>query len=96
MYTEKTTKKSFIVEHQAVPKESYNSGDIFVSEDNTGFMLAVIGPHRAFLVRMSDGNRWTEAIKVEDVDNITKEEFKSLSPDLNLTKVREAEFKFTV
>lgn len=96
MYTEKTTKKNFTVERQAVPKESYNRGDIFVSQDNTVFMLAVISSHRACLVRMSDGNRWTEAIQVEDVDNITKEEFKSLSPDLNLTKVREAEFKFTV
>lgn len=96
MYTEKTTKKNFTVERQAVPKESYNRGDIFVSEDNTVFMLAVFSSHEVCLVSMSDGNRWTEVLKVKDADNITKEEFKSLSPDLNLTKVREAEFKFTV
>ena len=96
MYTEKTTKKNFMVERQAVPKESYKSGDIFVSENNVSFMLAVISSHEVCLVRMSDGNRWTEVLKVNNPYNITKEEFKSLSPYLNLTKVREAEFKFTV
>lgn len=96
MYTEKTTKKNFMVERQAVPKESYKIGDIFVGADNASFMLVAVSPDKVYLVCMSDGNPWTEVLKVENVDNITKEEFKSLSPYLNLTKVREAEFKFTV
>ena len=96
MYTEKTTKKSFTVEHQAACKEFYSIGDIFVSAENGNYMLVMITSSEVCLVRMSDGNRWTEVLKVNNPYNITKEEFKSLSPYLNLTKVREAEFKFTV
>lgn len=96
MYSEKATKKNFTVERQAGSKESYNIGDIFVSADNTSFMLVVFSSDGVCLVRMSDGNRWTEILKVKNVAEITKEEFKSLSPYLNLTKVREAEFKLTI
>lgn len=96
MRKQEVTKKYFTVNREAVPVVSYSIGDIFVDEGNDAFMLVTPSPNSVCLIQIYGGNRWTDAKVVTSTSELTEEEFKSISSGLTLTKVKRADFNFSL
>lgn len=93
MYKLEVTKKNITVEREGSP---YSIGDIFVDEKNKAYMLVSPSTNFVCLVQISDGNRWVDALVVNDPREITSEEFKRIVSSLTLTKVKRADFNFSL
>ncbi len=59
------------------PDVTYSTGDTFDLGDGTAWLLAKIDhyPCKATLINMKDGIRWGEGARVEDLFEITHDEF---------------------
>lgn len=95
MYKQEVTKKNITVERESSP---YSIGDIFVDEKkkNKAYMLVSPSTCSVCLVQLSDGNRWVDALVVNDPRELTAEEFKRIISSLTLTKVKRADFNFSL
>lgn len=61
-------------------------GDRFECYGNE-YILARLEPNVINLIRLNNGNNWKKPFKVQDCDNITKEEFKKLCDGFKLNKI---------
>lgn len=79
-----------------MPAVSYSIGDIFVDEGNNAFMLVTSSSDSVCLVQICNGIRWLNAKVVTSTSELTEEEFKYISAGLTLTKVKRADFNFSL
>ena len=74
----------------------YKVGMRFICEDSTWndnyqeeeYILARINENEVLLISLYDGNRWNEAVRVEDDNQITQEEFNKITSVVNYIKWR--------
>lgn len=71
------------------PKRTYKIGQRFRFTKDNGkdeYMLVFIELNRIGLISLSSGSRWSEPIKVKDINAITEDEMKQLANDFGFWK----------
>lgn len=62
----------------------YKIGDRFTNiSEQTEYILAKVDSAHVTLIQLTTGNRWGDYIKVEDIFNVTSQEFISLTGTYN-------------
>jgi len=89
-YTHATDRCVLKVDKNSSPEPTFRSGQRIVDmETGTKYILAVVGvsPNltpKVNAISLSTGNRWLDSIPVNDSDNITLEEFRSITKGMNV------------
>jgi hypothetical protein len=58
--------------------EAIEVGQIFIVDGGYTELLAQVGPNKVSLIELFNGNRWRDAVKVENIYNISIEEMEKI------------------
>ena len=69
--------------------KKYKIGDRFENkEDKTQYILAQCTYERVALIALTDGNRWAEAVEVNNPRNISSEEFNKITGSIAIKEFK--------
>ena len=66
-------------QEQPQQEKTYKIGDTFLHENKDPYMIAWSGYKEVILSCLTNGKRWSDAVKVSNSDEITQSEFDKLT-----------------